>query len=239
MLCERYANAIQELADGTLGPIRRAELQVHLDECAACRRLADDLVRIHTLAESLDRPAPPDRLWPQIARRLRQEGRIIDPPAHVVVAHRFAPLALAASLLLIVGASLYVLYPSGGQAPVQQTTGNAPATDPVEPYRSVEAELESAEQAIARLQQAAKGDGVIDPETAAELQKNLEILDQAIAQWRGALRTEPQSAPARNGLFDALRRKVAVLQDTIALMNLIRKGDAAGAAEIVEGGNKS
>ena len=239
MLCERYANAIQELADGTLGPIRRAELQQHLDECEPCRRLADDLVRIRNLAVSLDRPAPPDRIWSLVAGRLRQEGRIVEPPARVAPIHRYAPLALAASLLLIVGASLYVLYPIGGQAPAQQAPGNAAGVDTVEPYRDLEAGLESAQQAIAKLQQAAKGDGVIDPETAAELQKNLEIIDQAIAQSRAALKADPQSAPARDTLFDALRRKVAVLQDTIALMNLIRKGDASGAAEVVDGGNKS
>jgi hypothetical protein len=53
------------------------------------------------------------------------------------------------------------------------------------------------------------------------------------------LRNEPQSVPARDSLFDALKRKVVLLQDTIALMNQMRKGDAAGAAQIVEGANKS
>jgi hypothetical protein len=32
---------------------------------------------------------------------------------------------------------------------------------------------------------------------------------------------------------------VALLQDTIALMNEMRKGNAAGAAQIIDGGNKS
>ena len=48
------------------------------------------------------------------------------------------------------------------------------------------------------------------------LQKNLQVIDQAIAESRAALRSEPQSAPARDSLFDALRRKVTLLQDTIA-----------------------
>jgi anti-sigma factor RsiW len=241
--CERYANAIQELADGTLGPIRRAELQIHLDECSACRRLADDLGRIRTLATSLDRLTPPDRVWPQVAGRLRQEGRVAPAPARTATAWRLAPLALAASLLLVVGGALYQLYPRGGTAtlPASGQAGNATPADAVQ---GVEEEFRLAEQhyqnAIARLEDAAKTDnGAIDAQTAEMLQKNLQVIDQAIAESRAALRNEPQSVPARDSLFDALKRKVVLLQDTIALMNQMRKGDAAGAAQIIDGANKS
>ena len=70
------------------------------------------------------------------------------------------------------------------------------------------------------------------------LQKNLQVIDQAIAESRAAFRSEPPSTPARDSLFDALRRKVSLLQDTIALMNEMRKGNAAGAAQLVDGVNK-
>ncbi len=73
--CERYLNAIQELADGTLGPIRRAELELHLESCDACRALAEDLQAIVTAAESLDPLTPPERIWQQISGRLRAEAR--------------------------------------------------------------------------------------------------------------------------------------------------------------------
>jgi anti-sigma factor RsiW len=244
MACERYANAIQELADGTLGPIRRAELDIHLDECEACRRLADDLVRIRTLASSLERMAPPNRVWLQIAGRLRQEGRVAAPPPRAATPWRFAPLAIAASLLLVIGTALYQLYPRGGTDTAHvtpQTAGNESSADVVQ---GVEEEFRLAEQhyqnAIAKLEQAAKtDDDAIDATTAEMLQKNLQVIDLAIAESRAALRNEPQSVPARDSLFDALKRKVVLLQDTIALMNQMRKGDAAGAAQIVDGANKS
>jgi hypothetical protein len=236
---ERYRQAIQELADGTLGPIRRAELEMHLDECESCQRLADDLVRIRDLAASLEPLTPPDRIWSQIAGRLRQEGRIVSTPV-AVASRRLAPLALAASLLLVVGASLYLLYPRN-PGPAQPDAGNAAAVDAVQ---GVESEFRLAEQhyqnAIAKLQEAAKSDnGAIDAQPAATLQKNLDVIDQAIAESRAALKSEPQSAPARDSLFDALKRKVTLLQDTIALMNQMRKGDAAGAAQVVDSVNKS
>jgi hypothetical protein len=242
MGCERQREAIQELADGTLGPIRRAELQVHLDGCARCRALAADLLRLRDVAASLDRPAPPDAVWLQIAGRLRQEGRVAAADRPRGSRRRMAALAIAATLVLAVGASIVALLPRVGEAPqTASQPGNAAAEDPVQSFAN---EIRLAEQhyqnAIAKLEEAAKGDeDVLDPQTAAVLKKNLQVIDQAIAESRDALRVEPQSAPARNTLFEALRRKVLMLQDTIVLMNEIRKGNPAGAGQLAEGPNKS
>src|SRR5688572_2794868 len=248
MPCQRYAQSIQELVDGTLGSIRAAELEQHLDGCAACRAFAADMQRIHDLGGSLDRLAPPAGVWLQVAGRLRQEGRVKDAPAPAKGRQsRYAVLAIAAGLLIAIGASLVGLLPvlqSGAgtdQASVEQPAGNPSEGGSVQ---SIEDHFRIAEQhmqaGIAKLEEAARADeSVIDPQTAAMLKKNLEMIDQAIAESRAALRAEPQSTIARDSLFNALRRKVALLQDTIALMNEMRKGDAAGAAQAVEGLNKS
>jgi hypothetical protein len=53
---------------------------------------------------------------------------------------------------------------------------------------------------------------------------------------RKALDADPQSAPARASFYEVLRQKIQFLQETIALMNEMWQGDAAGAAQIVEGG---
>jgi hypothetical protein len=252
-----YQESIHALVDGTIGAIRRAELERHLAECTDCRAFLADMQAIRDAAASLDPIAPPDGVWLQIAGRLRQEGRVAAPPPRHSSPPRahIALLAIAASLLLVVAAAIAILLPQyrankGAPAVAATTTvpaGNADAAVAVE---SVEAEFRLAEQhyqnAIAKLEQAARLDRdaepdrqVLDAQTAAMLQKNLQVIDQAIAESRSALRTEPLSAPARDSLFEALRRKVALLQDTIALMNEMRKGNAAGAAQIVEGANKS
>lgn len=251
MQCTHYRESIHELVDGTIGPIRRAELERHLDECAACRALAEDLRAILDTAASLDPLDPPDGVWFQIAGRLHQEGRVAAPPPPAPAASRrhVALLALAAGLVLAAGASVMVLLPqlrTNGASPLASSApaappGNAGSAVAVE---SVEEEFRLAEQhyqnAIAKLEQAAKLDqssgnpAILDAQTAAMLQKNLQVIDQAIAESRVALRAEPQSAPARDSLFDALRRKVVLLQDTIALMNEMRKGNSAGAAQILD-----
>jgi anti-sigma factor RsiW len=255
-----YRESIQELVDGTIGAIRRAELERHLAGCDDCRAFLADMEAIRDAAGSLEQLAPPDGVWLQIAGRLRQEGRVAIPPVRqrpAAPGRHVALLAIAASLLLAVGAGIVMLLPqyrskNAATSPAEITAaasrpGNA-ATDVA--VESVEAEFRLAEQhyqnAIAKLEQAARLDQaaesdrqVLDPQTAAMLQKNLQVIDQAIAESRSALRTEPLSAPARDSLFDALRRKVALLQDTIALMNDMRKGNSAGAAQIVDGVNKS
>lgn len=246
MSCNRYQDAIHELVDGTLGAVRRAELQTHLDVCDACRALAADLRRIREVAGALKPVQPRDHVWMQIAGRLRQEGRVTGAvptrPRHLAV------LAIAATLTLAVGGSLYVLRTADTSAPASSGAtaaadrpGNAASSNAVQ---SITNDLTVAEQhyqsAIAKLQEVAKsGDGAIDPETAAVLERNLQVIDQAIAESRTALKTEPQSAPARDSLFEALRQKVTLLQSTIALMNEMRKGNSAGAAQLVDGVNKS
>src|ERR1043165_7638878 len=78
MAVEHNLAWIQEKVDGTIGSIRRAQLDLHLSECAECRALLEDLQRIHDAAADLPALAPPDRAWLQIAGRLRQEGRITE-----------------------------------------------------------------------------------------------------------------------------------------------------------------
>ena len=251
MQCPQYRDALQDLADGTLGPIRGAELRRHLDTCAACRELADDLRVIHETAASLDELPAPDGVWLQIAGRLRQEGRVVEPARGTATMgrHRAALLAIAAALVLMVGASLVMLLRSQSTTePAQQAAaapGNGDRTDAVQ---TIADEIRLAEQhyqnAIAKLEEVAKldadsGETTFDPQTAAALQRSLTVIDQAIAESRAALRTEPQSVPARASLFDALKQKVTLLQDTVVLMNEMRKGNAAGAAQVIEGLNKS
>ena len=249
MARDRYITQIQELVDGTLGAIRRAELDAHLAQCDDCRALLQDLQRIHEAAGSLDELQPPDRVWLQLAGRLRQEGRVSEPvPIAAPRRTHVALLALAAALVIAVGASLLLLFARGERpaptpvpaqaGPAARPSGNANAAASVE---DVENELRQAEQhyesAIERLQQIANSDEQgFDPQVAATLRKNVQVIDQAIAESRAALRTEPTSAPARESLFEALRQKVNMLQDTIALMNEMRKGNSAGAAQVL---NKS
>jgi anti-sigma factor RsiW len=246
MACTRYVTSIQELVDGTLGPIRAADLEAHLETCEACRALRADLEAIRDAAGTLGDLPVPDRTWLQIAGRLRQEGRIQDlpEPRRGLRPGHYALFAAAAGLIAAIGVSLVLLSGArtpapAAQPPTAQATAQTPAT-----FESVQNEVDQAqtqmETAISHMEQITKANTqALDSKTAATLEKNLGILDQAIAENRAAVKSEPTSVAARSRLFETLKQKVSLLQDTIALMNEMRKGNNAGAAQIVEGLNKS
>jgi anti-sigma factor RsiW len=239
MFCRHYNEAIQELVEGTLGPVRRAELQTHLDTCDTCRALAADLQKIRDAGAALPPLRPPDRVWERVAGQLRQEGRMTAPPA--ARTSYTALLAIAATLVIAIGGGLFILQ-NLEPAPASVQTAGTPEGNatPDDAVQSITDDLTAAERhyqsAIQKLEAAVQtNDGSIAPELAAVLEKNLPVIDQAIAESRSALQSEPQSAPARDSLFEALRQKVNLLQDTIALMNEMRKGNSAAAAQIVDG----
>jgi anti-sigma factor RsiW len=248
MNCTRSHGDIQALIDGTLGPIRVAELEQHLDQCDTCRALANDLRRIRDLADTLDEPVPPDHVWLQIAGRLRQEGRVHDQLTPAATGHRQLRqplwLGIAAALVLAVGASLLLLLPQftgSTTGPGATEQGNAAGADAVqsgvEDLRKAERLLQSG---VAKLKEGlGSEDQALPIDMAGTLDRNLQILDQAITESSDALQKEPQNVAARNSLFEALQRKISLLQDTITLMNEMRKGNAAGVAQVVEGANKS
>jgi len=244
MACERYLNSIHEAVDGTLGSIRRTELEMHLADCADCRALLKDLERIHDAAAALPSLDPPDRVWLQIAGRLRQEGRIHD-AAPAPSSHRpYVWLGLAAALVLAAAGSLLLISRQPAAPPAQVAATPPPPAGNTAPRKSVESvvsEVESAQQgfenAIAELEKVKKANqSALDPGTSAVVDKNLEIINQAIAENRAAVKAEPASVAARTTLFEALRQKVSLLEDTISLINEMRKGNNAAAAQLV---NKS
>jgi len=250
MAHERYLTAIQEAVDGTLGSIRRADLEMHLSTCDECRALYDDLMRVRDAAAALPVLDAPDRAWLQIAGRLRQEGRIHDQPKPAPARRPYAAwLAAAAALVIVIGGGALVLHRST-QAPQTQAAATTPAAPaggnggnaaPTKSVETVQNEVDVAQQqyekAIGDLEKVAKANqSALDPGTSKTIEKNLGIIDQAIAENRAAVKAEPASAAARATLFEALRQKVSLLQDTISLINEMRKGNNAAAAQLV---NKS
>jgi anti-sigma factor RsiW len=223
--------------DGELGPAEERTTERHLEGCPACRALVADLRTVRAAAFTLDRLEPPAELFARIRLRVAAEPRA---SARLLAWPNTRGawgvwLAAAAALLLTTGIGLApLLGPAEMPAP-----GMAPAADEASLVDSVQADLQAAEQhydrAIQGLERIARSDSAeLEPQIAAVLQKNLQLVDQAIDESRAALKTQPASSTAQEGLFEAMRTKVALLQQTVELINEMRKGNQAEAGRLMQ-----
>jgi anti-sigma factor RsiW len=229
---------LADCVDGTLSPADERAAERHLEGCPACRALIADLRTVRAAAFTLDRRQPPADLLARIQARLATEP-----------SPRVRPLAwpntrgawgvwLAAAAALILTTVVGVM-PLSRAARGPATPAPTPTLEGAALVDSVEADLQAAEshydRAIRGLEQIAKTEsGELDPQVAAVLQKNLQVVDQAIDESRAALRTEPASSRAQDGLFEAMRTKVALLQQTVELINEMRKGNQAEAGRLMQ-----
>ena len=150
-----------------------------------------------------------------------------------------APLWLATAAAVAI-ATVVGLRFMPGRDDARHPPDNVLTTQGGDAAQSIESELRLAEshyeKAIKGLEQIANSDqGALDPKTAATLQKNLAVIDQAISESRAAVRLQPASEPAQQSLIEGFKTKITLLQDTVALINEMRKGNEAGAARIVSG----
>jgi len=243
--------AIHDYVDDVLELRERTELERHLAGCSQCRRLVDDLREIRKAFGGLkdDLREPPVRAWARLERAIRLESE--SRSTHNLQGRggsRTAPTLslrsmswLGAAAVLILATVVGLQFRAGRRAtPTSSTSTPGASVAAGDAAQAVEAELRAAEEhytkAITGLEQITKTEqGALDPGTAATLQKNLAVIDQAISESRAALRTQPASEPAQESLMESFKAKIALLQDTVALINEMRKGNDAGAARIVSG----
>ena len=231
---------INDYVDDALGSVERADVERHLTTCGACRQLADDLRDVRRRAGALALMTPPERVWKRIDRELRPADRATEASRSVSQPSPRASRYIGWKSVAV--AAVLVLCALVGMRYELRKRGDAPSTVAArsEAAQSVESELLQAEQhyvkAISGLEQITKAEkGAIDPQTAAVLQKNFSVIDQAISESRAALKAQPNSEPAQQSLLESFKTKIAMLQDTVALINEMRKGNDVGAARIVSG----
>ncbi len=216
---------LNEYLDQGLDPRDHQKLETHLSRCEGCRRTLDELSAIVRAASELPQVAPPERIWESIAASLIERKSLSRRSSPWRSA--FLP-AVAAALLL--GVSLWLVL----------RTGEAPTpADPEALAYMVTEELKAAEshydKAIVGLEQIiAQNDGVLPQELASVLNQNLDLIENAIGESRTAIATEPQSTAAQESLLQALRSKVTLLQNTILLINEVRKGGGDNVLDLID-----
>ena len=220
---DRYRDWLDDWVDGALEAGKRAELEAHLQGCAECRALAQELQSFKKAASGLPRRDPPTSVWPRIAAAIRQGRAQEGTPGPASNEWRRAFLPLAAVFLLAAAAGLLRV--------TLQNLGESAARVANQPSGDASAEVSGLngkeyEGAISDLQQLVQRDNsLFDPVVAQALQASLSTIDQAIGESKAACTAQPDDEMAKESLLDAFRRKLLLLENTIVLLNDIRKGE--------------
>jgi len=224
MTCQEYDAHIDDFVDEVLSDARRAECEAHVSTCTHCRALTADLRTVRMATRNLEPQVPSPQVWYRIAAAIEAEPRGI-------VSAWFGGWQQAiggvVAIVLIVSSLSWVgghLAPAGRNRPASPISdaSEAPPLDAAE-FTLVEQQYTSA---IAGLEDITmKERAGLDADTDAVLQANLTVIDSAIGESRAALDQEPESTIAQESLVEALRNKVVLLQDTVALINATRPGN--------------
>ena len=186
---------LNEDVDGTLAARVRATVEAHLADCAGCQAAIVELRALLTAAAALPKSIPPQRnLWTAIETRIVQR-------ATWNVQRRWWRGALAAAAVFVIALGLYRLF-------------RVPRSDfrvgEGQGWAAVQAEFDRASDEL-ELTLATERER-LRPETVALLERNLAVIDAAIAESRAALARDPANGELRRFFAAASRQKVELLR---------------------------
>lgn len=219
---------LDDYVDGALDAAETRAVREHLAACAECRAEVDGLRALLDETRFLPRDvAPPRDLWAGIEARLEPRAPAAAAPDILPLRRRSGPprwlLQAAAAVVLVAGTSLVTWTLAGrGRAvvagdpevlPPAVVQGAAPTV--LASFAPAEADYRTAIGDLERL--LAEQRGQMAPETAATLERNLAIIDAAIADSRAALERDPNSAALARMLAGMYDTKVQVLRQAVQL----------------------
>jgi hypothetical protein len=237
MSCQEYEAQIGDYIEEAMDEAQRASLESHLSTCASCRALVTDFTVIRAASLSLEPQVPPAHVWRKLSAAIEAEPKPLLGFGGAQWWKAFAPAAAMVTVVASLSWTAGQLMPVPGQRLARGIPTQAEPVSILAEYRLAEQDLTNTIEGLERLADS-DSTAALDMETADVLKANLTVLDGAIGESREALKNEPENDVAQQSLFDALRNKVALLQDTIALINEMRKGNQEGAARIVSGLNQ-
>lgn len=237
MMNEHWTSRLSEYLDNDLTPADRAAADAHLRSCHACTAMLDELRAVTARAHALSDHAPASDLWPAIAAAI---GSDISPLSPRRKENRgggrrfsFSVSQLAAAAVLLAALSGGIVWTLGlSHAPVVAVAPAPPAAASSAPATSSTARLtgfttprptaeQSYDAAVADLERVVEaGRGRLDAKTLRVVQKNLAVIDTAVAQARRAVEQDPANSYLNSYLAHTMRRKIDLLRQVATLASV-------------------
>jgi anti-sigma factor RsiW len=233
-MTEHPSDALSAYLDGDLDPAARQAVEAHLTVCAECRAVVADLDGLQRVARAWgdETARPAADLWPGIAARLDERGTGLG-PARVLPWYRrrwsvgVAELAVAATLVAAVTAGVMWRRAPLAEPPVPVAAEPVlaqvePIGAPAEGVTAVSFADAQFDAAVADLERVLRDQrDSLNPRTVLILERNLQIIDDAIREARTALAADPANALLNAHLASARQRKLNLLRRAA----LITEGD--------------
>jgi hypothetical protein len=210
-MTDRWMDRLSEYLDGTLEPGERTALEAHLADCAACTATLAELRRVVARARALDDRAPAADLWPRIAARIGAGGAVLP------FARRARRVSFTVPQLAAAGIALVALSFAGGWLALRHPASTSSASvsgSNVERnaiwVRGADSEYDAA---VSQLRSALNENrSLLDSTTVRVIERNLAIIDSAVAEARHALAQDPNNQYLNHHLAETMRRKVEFLR---------------------------
>jgi len=200
-------SVLHDLADGVLPPAADEAARAHLARCARCAAMHARILALRARARALPRElTPPAALWRELQPRL--EGAIV--PMRVARERwwrRPSVLAVAASILMVFSSAATVLVMRARDSTSMAAGPFASTTTVLQP---AEAGTLAAIELLTRELDRRREE--LSPETIAAVERSLDIVDQALAEARGALARDPRNPTLSELVATAYRHKLTVLR---------------------------
>jgi anti-sigma factor RsiW len=221
MNCRDVEALMDDFVDGTLPERERRGVAGHLEACPECRtseaRMRALLARVGALPRAVEPPRDP---WPTIADRITA-GTVIEADFASRGRRWYllgAAAVAAAVLITVVSLTTVLLVRHDRESNIAATPGRPGATG----VTTASLELSQAQEtyAAARVQllaalQARKA--TLSPQTLEVVEKNLRVIDRAVAEMQAALARDPANREIPALLVATYQQEVDLLQRVTSL----------------------
>ncbi|TFG53400.1 MAG: hypothetical protein E4H37_03290 [Gemmatimonadales bacterium] len=220
-MMDQWTDRLSEYVDGTLEAEERRQVEAHVSGCEACTAIADELRAVAARASTLADRSPARDLWPGIASRIAvtEESDILD-LSRARARRRFAftvPQLVAASigLILFSAGGAWLMQPSPVPAPVAAASVQSPVVQAV----TGTASYQHYDRAVAELSLVLEaGRARLNPGTVRILERNLRVIDAALAEAVQAVADDPASVYLQDHLANTMQRKLALIRQAADLV---------------------